>query len=87
MAEFGSVFVNVKELVPNKTTTVVYFVMMAFSNLSCTYFSYQICFSLGTPEPWKSSYGFLAILILFIRWAGYAIYLNDALSSKKTEEE
>ena len=86
MAEFGSVFLNVKELCPGIATKVIYFVMMAFSNLSCTYFSYQICFKLDVPEPWRSVYLGLAILILLIRWGGYAIYISEAMSSKKTTE-
>ena len=87
MAEFGSVFLNVKELIPCTTTKVIYFIMMAFSNLSCTYFSYQICFNLGVPEPWRGVYLFLAILILLIRWGGYAIYIAELFSSNKSSVE
>ena len=82
MAEFGSVFYNLKELVPSRASAAIYYIMMAFSNLSCTYISYQICFNLNTPEPWEGIYCFLAILILFIRWAGYGMQIKTDLLAK-----
>ena len=86
MGEIGSVFYNLKEFTPGPKSISSYYIMMTISNVLCTYFSFQICFNLGVPLPWNIIYGFLALLILILRWYGFVAYINERLQENKQKE-